>query len=339
MNNTAVLFVQNTEALLDCGTAEHIADKITKLTLKKQFPKRDAAAIVYDVLINHWKYASVSFNLPSPIADTEACISQLAKLKAADIVILYHHPDLGVLVINPKNPEHKEYLDEFRKNELVVIYAGYAGKKDADAAAELALKKCTELLSGKKTVFPESLLKGSFGYKKPKETASTKKRKTSAAGKTAAKTSARKNPPEQTKRGTFSFGEKPAAQMAKQNQSVHVQADNPASLKKMTPMLSVPVTNELFHNGNVEAWKRIIASYTAKYPGLQIFVYYDGERITDINALFKWGKVKHGSSIQFVVAGDDIKDVAKLKRYFTQGASPMFEAFLQGAPGTILHLF
>ena len=115
--------------------------------------------------------------------------------------------------------------------------------------------------------------------------------------------------------------------------------DNPNSIKKMSPMLSVVVTNELFHNGNVEAWKRIITSYTTKYPDLQIWVYYEGEKITDINALFKWGKVKHGSCIQFVVVGEEIKDVPKLKRYFTQGASPMFEAFLQGAPGAVLNLF
>jgi hypothetical protein len=114
---------------------------------------------------------------------------------------------------------------------------------------------------------------------------------------------------------------------------------NPNSIKKMSPMLSVVVTNELFHNGNVEAWKRIIDSYTTKYPDLQIWVYYEGEKITDINALFKWGKVKHGSCIQFVVVGEEIKDVPKLKRYFTQGASPMFEAFLQGAPGAVLNLF
>ena len=122
-------------------------------------------------------------------------------------------------------------------------------------------------------------------------------------------------------------------------QETDVQVSNPNSIKKMSPMLSVVVTNELFHNGNVEAWKRIMNSYTTKYPDLQIWVYYDGEQITDINALFKWGKVKHGSCIQFVVVGEEIKDVPKLKRYFTQGASPMFEAFLQGAPGAVLNLF
>jgi hypothetical protein len=107
----------------------------------------------------------------------------------------------------------------------------------------------------------------------------------------------------------------------------------------MTPRYAVVVQNELFHNGNVEAWKRIVASYKAKYPQLEVFIYYDGERILDINSLFKWGKVKHGSAIEFAVAGNDIMDVAKLQRYLAQGASHLFEAFLHGPVNNVLKLF
>jgi hypothetical protein len=108
---------------------------------------------------------------------------------------------------------------------------------------------------------------------------------------------------------------------------------------EMTPRYSVAVRNELFHNGNVEAWKRIIASYTAKYPDLQVYIYYEGERILDINALFTWGKVRHGSTVQFAVVGNGIRDVAKLQRYLAQGASPHFEAFLRGPVIAALKLF
>ena len=107
----------------------------------------------------------------------------------------------------------------------------------------------------------------------------------------------------------------------------------------MTPFYSIPVTNELFHNGNVEAWKKIIQSYNTKHPNLEVYIYYDGERIHDIHSLFKWGKVKHGSTILFAVKGENIKDVAKLQRYLRQGASPMFEAFLKFPVNKILNLF
>ncbi|MBW7859051.1 MAG: hypothetical protein H3C43_12340, partial [Leptonema sp. (in: Bacteria)] len=61
---------------------------------------------------------------------------------------------------------------------------------------------------------------------------------------------------------------------------------------KMTPKYSVQVSNELFHNGNVEAWKNIIEAYHARYVGCRVIVYHEGELIQDLNSLFKWGKVK-----------------------------------------------
>jgi hypothetical protein len=107
----------------------------------------------------------------------------------------------------------------------------------------------------------------------------------------------------------------------------------------MTPRYSVQVTNELFHNGNVEAWKKIVESFTTTYSDLDVLIWYDNERINDINALFKWGKVKHGGLIFFSVAGENITDVSKLQRYLFEGASPRFEVFLRGGIGRVLDLF
>jgi hypothetical protein len=107
----------------------------------------------------------------------------------------------------------------------------------------------------------------------------------------------------------------------------------------MTPKLSVQVSNELFHNGNVEAWKNIIQSYTTKYPTNEVVVFYDNEVINNLNALFKWGKVKMGNVIMFSVVGVVIKDVSKLKRYLFEGASSRYEKFLDKAVDKVLNLF
>jgi hypothetical protein len=109
--------------------------------------------------------------------------------------------------------------------------------------------------------------------------------------------------------------------------------------KKLSPRYGVPVSNELFHNGNVEAWKKIIDSYQTKYPHIKILVFYDGEQIQDINTLFKWGKVKKGTYIEFALLGTDFVDVSKLRRYLEQGASHLFGAFLKGDPTKTLMLF
>ncbi|MDH4247364.1 MAG: hypothetical protein OEW39_06065 [Deltaproteobacteria bacterium] len=107
----------------------------------------------------------------------------------------------------------------------------------------------------------------------------------------------------------------------------------------MTPKYSVQVTNELFHNGNVEAWKNIVESYKVKYPGLDVHIFHDGQKVNNINSLFKWGKVKHGDVILFSIAGENITGVAKLQRYLFEGASQRFENFLKKDVNKVLTLF
>jgi hypothetical protein len=109
--------------------------------------------------------------------------------------------------------------------------------------------------------------------------------------------------------------------------------------KRLTPKYAVRVTNELFHNGNVEAWKKIIESFNASHPDLEITVYYDNELINDINSLFKWGKVKSQSNIYFQMSGENIRDISKLQKYLFEGASPRFEQFLKLGVGKVLKLF
>jgi len=109
--------------------------------------------------------------------------------------------------------------------------------------------------------------------------------------------------------------------------------------KKITPKYAVTVSNELFHNGNVEAWKKIIESFNEKYPDLQVHIFHKGEVVNNINSLFKWGKVKHDDSIFFQVSGEDIKGVSKLQKYLYEGASQRFEQFLKIGAGKVLNLF
>jgi hypothetical protein len=112
-----------------------------------------------------------------------------------------------------------------------------------------------------------------------------------------------------------------------------------AGKKRITPKYSVQVTNELFHNGNVEAWKKIVESFKVSFPDLDVHIFYENEVINDINTLFKWGKVKSGNLIFFQVAGANIRGVSKLQKYLFEGASPRFEQFLKLGVGKVLNLF
>lgn len=340
--NSSVRHINRTLDLLDSSsTKRNIADEINSLIGEKGLDSSEIQSVINMLLLEKWKYAAVSRNITA-VTDTPAAIAEeTSKWKAIDLVIGYHHPDLGFTVMNPKNPDSAALIAGFRKNELVVLYAGCLdADKNTEKNASVALSLLADLIEGRKVKTPTTLVSGPYAFTSPKKAASPK----STGGKLKA---ARAAPAHTAVKATSAtvFTSPDAVAPAEAAASAVARAPAPAPVaavpgqSKMSPLISVVVTNELFHNGNVEAWKRIIRSYNAKYPNLQVFIYYDGERIVDINTLFKWGKVKHGSCIQFSVAGENTQDLAKLSRYFRQGASPQFEAFLHGSPDTVMNLF
>ena len=302
------------------------------------------ALLLRMLLVDKLGYKSISSNLETVAGDLPALAKEFEKWNSVDLVAAYYHPDLGLLIANPKIAEELANFGMLRKRELLVIYAGKGGVP-ADENCLKAAEFAVSLFRGDRPKIPPELLKGNFTVKKLNKAEEEEEEKPEKGARAAKAKSARAA---RSARGRGrdqavapAAGPAPKEPQARVAPPV-VTAAAPAISKgpvRMTPMYSVIVSNELFHNGNVEAWKRIIASYTAKYPSLQVFIYYEGERILDINTLFKWGKVKHGSSIQFAVSGNDIKDVAKLQRYLVQGASSQYEAFLHGAVNTVLKLF
>ncbi len=326
--NAAVRHIKAAIALVEgLSPDRNFADAVRDQAAAGLLEGERLAALLRMVLVDKYGYHSASRNLETVAESLEALAEDFAAWNAVDLVFAYHHPDLGLVVANPKNAEQLASIGVLRKHELAVCFAGRLDKGSDDTCAT-AVALALDLLEGKRPTIPAAFLSGAFKVKKVK------------VEKPVAK--AAKEP--KKRRGAKPAAEKQAAVTVAPS-PVAAPVAQPAPIiaaggkLRMTPMYSVAVTNELFHNGNVEAWKRIIASYKAAHPSLEVNVYYDGERIMNINSLFKWGKVKHGSSIQFAVVGVDIKDVAKLQRYLMQGASPQFEAFLHGPVSTVLKLF
>ncbi len=318
------------EILEECKPTENIADTINKMIAEKNVKPEQLRALLSVSLLDKWNYRVVSENLKFVLDDASKFVEEVSKWTGVDIVLGYDHPDLGFLAINPKNPGAADVIKGFRKNELLLIYVGKQDKGEITEKVFNSVVSAILKMFEKKSasVLPE-VKKGPFKYVEPKKPVERK----------AKRAPARKNT---TRRVPTHRSDAAQAQQAVQsNKPEHLQKPVAVATgpKKMSTLVSVPVSNELFHNGNVEAWKRIIRSYNAKYPSATVLVFYEGERIVDINTLFKWGKVKHGSCIQFAVSAEEIKDLSKLSKYFRQGASPMFEAFLKGSPDTVLNLF
>lgn len=329
--NAAVRQIQKTISISKDAGSDNLADILYELGDNELSGER-IGLLLRMILVDKLGYKTASSNLATVVDDPAKLAAEFAKWKAADLVAAYHHPELGLLIANPKVAEELSAFGSLRKRELLVVYAG---KQDGPAdetcqhAAELALS----LFAGAKVKTPPALTKGSFSVRKVSAPAGD-------GGETAVSAKAAKKKTVKTAPKAKKASSAPQAQRAAPpvvtTTSASVQAKGSA---RMTPRYAVVVQNELFHNGNVEAWKRIVASYKAKHPTLEVYIYYEAERILDINSLFKWGKVKHGSAIEFAVAGDNIQDVAKLQRYLSQGASSQFEAFLHGPVNNVLRLF
>jgi hypothetical protein len=317
--NSAVRHIQKTMEIASRAGA-NLSDVVFELD-DEELTSGKSGLLLRMLLVDKLGYKTASANLSSTVNDLSVLAKEFGKWNGVDLVAAYYHPEMGLLIANPKVAEELAGFGELRKRELMVVYAGLQGKEtneNCQKAAEIALN----LFQGSRATAPAALTRGSFTVKKvskPKKAQEAKpaKTKTTSKGKAAPKRS--------------------AAAPAKKAAAVQVKASGGPA--KMTPRYAVIVQNELFHNGNVEAWKRIVASYKAKHPTLEVYIYYEMERILDINSLFKWGKVKHGSAIEFAVAGNEIQDVAKLQRYLAQGASHQFEAFLHGPVNSVLKLF
>lgn len=320
----------------DLSGKNNLADIIIEVSSEHEFSGEQLSALLHMLLIDKMGYRALSRNLESVTDDFESIAKEVSAWNAIDLVLAYHHPDIGMIVVNPKNMEEMKNLGGFRKRELLVIYAGYFDRP-ADALCEKAAESLVKLVEGTKLAVDKALYSGNCTYKNPGKKA--KPAAVKAASKKGSTRTTTKGAKKKTAKGAVAEPVKDSQVSTSSGPAPVVNTPVASANRRMTPMYSVIVSNELFHNGNVEAWKRIITSYKTKHPDLEVYIYYDGERIIDINSLFKWGKVKHGSSIQFAVAGSDIKDVAKLQRYLSQGASHMFEAFLHGPVSTVLKLF
>ena len=345
--NKSLSHFQAVSSLLDDFEDEYnLADILNVLLAEKEIEQDQLSPILFALLVDKYGYSTGSYNMEATIEDFTHFRTEAESWAGVDVVIAYHHPELGFTVINPKNKAHWESVQNIRKNELVTIYAGGFSDEIGVPVANKAIETCIRFLQGKSVKSPAAIQKGEYEFVPYDAEEEEAEAESEVREFRRSRPEGGREPIQASASGAGYEDEDDEEYDDDENESSAASAAPPApdpaegsGNRRMTPMYSVPVSNELFHNGNVEAWKKIIESYQTKYNGCEVLVFYEGERIHDINTLFKWGKVKHGSTILFAIVGEEIKDVAKLQRYFRQGASMHFEAFLRAPVNTVLKLF
>jgi 3-methyladenine DNA glycosylase AlkD len=293
----------------DIEATRNLADVVNVALEENEINEDQILPIVGAVIRDKFNYSYDSFNIVSPVTEFQKIADTAIKWTALDIVCVYYTPGGKIVLINPKNIEHWEHVRELHNDQMMVIYAKFL-KEENKKLEQSAIKTLEEMIGGKDVFVNKAYIDQTVIHQKP-----VRRQKPVPAAPLAAAVEPGK----------------PASAVA--------QAPPAQGVKNITPKYAVEVSNELFHNGNVEAWKKIVESYTVTYPKLKVYIFHEGELINDINSLFKWGKVKHGDSIFFQVAGDSITGVSKLQKYLYEGASPRFEQFLKIGVGQVLRLF
>lgn len=306
-----------TEFAKQITNGHNLADLINTALNNETIANSQIAPMMNVLLVDKFSYSFSSTNFVKTINNVSKVVESFQKWTGIQVVFCYEHPQTGLFLINPKKMESFEPALPILRDELGVIYCGALSNQSPDILSK-AVADSIKILSGNTVkAHPQYIAKqGGAARKTPVAPAAAVQK---VQKPVIAASKAQQTPPQK----------KPAP----------ASPPSVGGKRRMTPRYSVVVTNELFHNGNVEAWKRIIASYCAKHVTLDVLIWYDNERINDINALFKWGKVKHGTPIMVSVVGSNIKDVSKLQRYLYEGASPRFEMFLKGSIDQPLELF
>jgi hypothetical protein len=311
--NTALRHFKSVTAYAsEVSAGANLARLINESLDAKEIERFQVKTILNALLIDKFRYAFNSHNFERTIENVDGLVKSISQWGNINLILSYFHPQAGHCVADPKIAASWVSMLPIPKDEFVVIYAGPADSELEPKVYETALDDFLALLYGAKIKAKQAYL--GRGRVEVEEEAAEEAKPQRVKARAAAGAAA----------GAIALAPAPAAG---------------ASVLRMTPRYSIQVTNELFHNGNVEAWKRIVESFKNKYSGLDVLIWYENERINDINSLFKWGKVKHGGLIFFSVAGENIQGVSKLQRYLFEGASPRFEAFLRGAVGRTLDLF
>ena len=312
--NTALRHFKSVNSFAtDVADGFNLADVVNEALEDGSLERYQIRSIVNALLVDKLGYVALPHNLERNIESADEVIAVTGKWGKVHLVLCYYHPQAGLFLVNPANRAHWEGVLPLIHDEYFVLLVGPAVGKPDESVLKSAGADFLKLLYGRK----------------PKDDSAYQGRRKAYVAETATPSF------EETQTAAGAAAQPAGAAAA----SAAAPVQRAGSRTRMTPQYSVVVSNELFHNGNVEAWKKIIQSYKAKYAGLDVLIWYESERINDINSLFKWGKVKHGVPIMVSVAGDDIQDVRKLQRYLYEGASPRFEAFLKGGVDRVLDLF
>jgi len=129
--NSAVRYIQKTIEISSSAGSGNLGDILRELGNDDTSGGR-IGLLLRMLLVDKLGYKTASANLSVEVAEPAKFAAEFEKWKGVDLVAAYHHPELGLLIANPKVAEELAGFGQLRKRELMVIYAGLRGKETDD---------------------------------------------------------------------------------------------------------------------------------------------------------------------------------------------------------------
>ena len=151
----------------DFESKRNIADTLSQCLADKTIEPRQVLPTLNAILVDKYHYTCRSHNLADNFDAFDGLAATVAGWKAVDLVVAYFHPELGVVVVNPKNRDHWEGVRSLKRNELVTVFAGAFAGTNGDKKFDTAIALLISLMEGGKAKTPPALAKGTFVFRKP----------------------------------------------------------------------------------------------------------------------------------------------------------------------------
>jgi hypothetical protein len=139
--NSAVRHIKETMNIAESAGTGNLGDIIYELD-SEELTSSKIGLILRMLLVDKLGYKFASTNLSSAVSDLSALTKVFGKWDGVDLIAAYYHPELGLLIANPKIAEELTGFGQLGKRELLVVYAGFQGRETNDTckkAADLAI--------------------------------------------------------------------------------------------------------------------------------------------------------------------------------------------------------
>ena len=151
----------------------NLADILSDRLLEKAIGQDQVLPTLNAILVDKYHYALRSHNLQENFEGFDAIASETGKWKAMDLVVVYFHPELGVVAVNPKNRSLWNSVQSLKKNELITVFAGAFQNTTMNPIFSQGIDLLIQIIEGGKVRSPSVFTKGRFTQKSPARPAVT----------------------------------------------------------------------------------------------------------------------------------------------------------------------